>query len=105
MKTRVTRLANSSQPALPPEGRTLELTSARLVGLLVKAEPFACGSIRGNRHIMSNDSDINASRHARASVGGVLASRLGDTQLFVSGGPEHQGPNGGGPLALIVRNR
>jgi cyanuric acid amidohydrolase len=53
---------------------------------------------------MSDDSDINASRHARALVGGVLAGRLGDTQLFVSGGAEHQGPNGGGPLALIVRS-
>ncbi|WP_276149020.1 ring-opening amidohydrolase [Pseudomonas aeruginosa] len=70
-----------------------------MAGLRVKAEPSASGSIRGNRHVMSDDSDINGSRHARALVGGVLAGRLGDTRLFVSGGAEHQGPNGGGPLA------
>ncbi|MEH6500493.1 MAG: ring-opening amidohydrolase [Pseudoalteromonas distincta] len=86
-----------------PGGDQIELTPERLAGLLVKAEPSASGSIRGNRHVMSDDSDINGSRHARSLVGGVLAGRLGDTQLFVSGGAEHQGPNGGGPLALIVR--
>lgn len=85
-------------------GEAVELTPQRLAGLLVKAEPSASGNIRGNRHVMSDDSDINGSRHARALVGGVLAGRLGDTQLFVSGGAEHQGPNGGGPLALIVRS-
>jgi len=58
-----------------------------VAGLRVKAEPSASGSIRGNRHVMSDDSDINGSRHARALVGGVLAGRLGDTRLFVSGGP------------------
>lgn len=86
-----------------PKGESVQLTPERLAGLLVKAEPSASGSIRGRRHVMSDDSDINGSRHARALVGGVLAGRLGDTQLFVSGGAEHQGPNGGGPLALIVR--
>jgi hypothetical protein len=50
-----------------------------------------------------NDSDINATRHARAAVGGVLASLTGYTELYVSGGAEHQGPAGGGPVAAIVR--
>ena len=52
---------------------------------------------------MLDDSDIHASRHARALVGGVLAGVFGETQLFVSGGAEHQGPDGGGPLAVIAR--
>ncbi|MED5491085.1 MAG: ring-opening amidohydrolase [Pseudomonadota bacterium] len=86
-----------------PGGAQLTITSDNLTGLLVKAEPSASGEIRGNRHVMSDDSDINGSRHARSLVGGVLAGRLGDTRLFVSGGAEHQGPNGGGPLALILR--
>lgn len=86
-----------------PDSGSIELTPERLAGLLVKAEPSVLGNIRGNRHVMSNDSDINSSRHARALVGGLLASRLSDTQLFVSGGAEHKGPNGGGPLTLIVR--
>ena len=59
--------------------------------------------IRGARHIMWDDSDIQASRHARALVGGVLAAVIGRTDLFVSGGAEHQGPDGGGPIAVIAR--
>jgi cyanuric acid amidohydrolase len=75
----------------------------RLVAVLAKAEPARTGTIRGHRHTMWDDSDINATRHARALVGGVLAGALGDTQLFVSGGAEHQGPDGGGPVAIIAR--
>ncbi|MBA4263586.1 MAG: cyanuric acid amidohydrolase [Comamonadaceae bacterium] len=76
--------------------------SARLVNLLAKAEASPSGEVRGARHTMLNDSDINATRHARAAVGGVLASVAGCTALYVSGGAEHQGPPGGGPVAAIV---
>lgn len=75
----------------------------RLVNLLAKAEASPDGQVRGARHTMLNDSDINATRHARAVVGGVLASVAGYTALYVSGGAEHQGPPGGGPVAAIVR--
>jgi cyanuric acid amidohydrolase len=77
--------------------------AARLVALLAKAEPSSTGRIRGNRHIMNDDSDINATRHARALVGGVAAAATGRTDLFISGGAEHQGPDGGGPVAVIAR--
>jgi cyanuric acid amidohydrolase len=40
---------------------------------------------------------------ARAVVGAVLAAAAGRTRIYVSGGAEHQGPPGGGPLAAIVR--
>lgn len=76
--------------------------SDHIVALLCKAEAARMGTIRGHRHTMLDDSDINATRHARALVGGVIAGRVGDTRLFVSGGAEHQGPDGGGPLAVIV---
>ena len=75
----------------------------RVAAVLAKAEPSRNGLIRGRRHIMLDDSDIHSSRHARALVGGVLAGMFGDTQLFVSGGAEHQGPDGGGPVAVIAR--
>ena len=75
---------------------------ARLVAVLAKAEPASTGTIRGLRHIMNDDSDINATRHARALVGGVIAAAVGRTDLFVSGGAEHQGPDGGGPVAVIA---
>ena len=77
--------------------------SDTVAAVLAKAEPSRNGLIRGRRHIMLDDSDIHSSRHARALVGGVLAGIFGDTQLFVSGGAEHQGPDGGGPIAVIAR--
>jgi len=75
----------------------------RLVNLLAKAEASPDGRVRGERHTMLNDSDINSTRHARAAVGAVLASVVGQTALYVSGGAEHQGPAGGGPVAALVR--
>lgn len=74
----------------------------RLAAVLCKAEPSTTGEIRGARHIMNDDSDINATRHARAIVGGVVAGAVGRTDVFVSGGAEHQGPDGGGPIAVIA---
>ena len=81
----------------------LKISSATsLKAVFAKAESSDEGLIRGQRHTMLNDSDISSTRHARAFVGGVLAGLLGRTDLFVSGGAEHQGPNGGGPVALIA---
>ena len=77
--------------------------AARVVNLLAKAEASPNALVRGVRHTMLNDSDIHSTRHARAVVGGVLASVVGQGALYVSGGAEHQGPAGGGPLAAIVR--
>jgi len=79
------------------------LGAGQLVNLLAKAEASPDGRVRGRRHTMLNDSDIHATRHARAVVGGVLAALSGETALYVSGGAEHQGPAGGGPVAAIVR--
>ncbi|MFM8556714.1 MAG: ring-opening amidohydrolase [Betaproteobacteria bacterium] len=75
----------------------------RLVNLLANAEASPDGRVRGSRHTMLNDSDIHSTRHARAAVGAVLASVAGHSALYVSGGAEHQGPPGGGPVAAIVR--
>jgi cyanuric acid amidohydrolase len=74
----------------------------RLVGLFGKADPGTSGQVRGLRHTMLDDSDIAATRHARAFVGGVLASLVGHGEIYVSGGAEHQGPDGGGPVAVIA---
>jgi cyanuric acid amidohydrolase len=75
---------------------------ARLVALLGKAEASHDGRLRGHRHTMLDDSDIASTRHARAFVCGALAGLIGHAELYVSGGAEHQGPDGGGPVALIV---
>ncbi|MCA3155446.1 MAG: ring-opening amidohydrolase [Burkholderiales bacterium] len=84
-------------------GQLDDIARGRIAAVLAKAEPPHGSTIRGARHIMRDDSDINATRHARALVGGVLAGVVGDTRLFVSGGAEHQGPDGGGPIAVIAR--
>jgi len=76
---------------------------SRIACALVKCEPDASGAIRGQRHTMWQDGDIHAQRHIRGAVGGLVAGVLGDTRIFVSGGAEHQGPPGGGLLALIAR--
>ena len=52
---------------------------------------------------MLDDSDISGTRHARAAVGGVLGGLIGSGCIYVSGGGEHQGPDGGGPVAIIAR--
>jgi cyanuric acid amidohydrolase len=87
---------------LDPE-RDADAIASRLVNLLAKAEASPDGRVRGARHTMLNDSDIHSTRHARAAVGGVLASVAGRTALYLSGGAEHQGPPGGGPVAALVR--
>jgi cyanuric acid amidohydrolase len=83
--------------------RVLARLGGETVAVLAKAEASPSGEIRGRRHTMLDDSDIHSTRHARALVGGVLAGVIGDTLLYVSGGAEHQGPTGGGPVAIIAR--
>jgi cyanuric acid amidohydrolase len=59
--------------------------------------------VRGYRHTMLDDSDVGSTRHARAAVGGLVAGLSGTGAVYVSGGAEHQGPPGGGPVAVIAR--
>ncbi|MFO0402628.1 MAG: ring-opening amidohydrolase [Alphaproteobacteria bacterium] len=94
--------ATLDELGLKGHGQLDDAARGRIAAVLAKAEPPHGSTIRGARHIMRDDSDINATRHARALVGGVLAGVIGDTRLFVSGGAEHQGPDGGGPVAVIA---
>ena len=74
-----------------------------ITAVLAKAEPSRDGLLRGHRHTMLDDSDISSTRHARAFVCGALAGLIGHAEIYVSGGAEHQGPDGGGPVGIIVR--
>jgi len=76
--------------------------SVRIASVLVKCEPDRRGRIRGHRHTMLDDTDINAQRHIRGAVAGLVAGVTGDGRIFVSGGAEHQGPDGGGLIAVIA---
>ena len=79
-----------------------ETALARIAGVFVKCEPQRQGRVRASRHTMLDDTDINAQRHVRGAVGGMVAAVIGDGRIFVSGGAEHQGPDGGGLIAVIA---
>ncbi|MES2383498.1 MAG: ring-opening amidohydrolase [Pseudomonadota bacterium] len=85
-----------AQPQLSPQDQV------RIAAAFVKCEPDRRGTVRGARHTMLGDTDINAQRHIRGAVGGLVAGVLGDGRIFVSGGAEHQGPDGGGLIAVIA---
>jgi cyanuric acid amidohydrolase len=85
-----------AEPQLAPRD------AARIRAVLVKCEPDRSGFVRGHRHTMLDDTDINAQRHIRGAVGGLVAGVVGDTRIFVSGGAENQGPDGGGLIAVIA---
>lgn len=76
--------------------------AARLRAAFVECEASRDGQVRGRSHTMLNDGDIDQQRHIRAAVGAIVASVLADTAIFVSGGAEHQGPDGGGLLSIIA---
>ncbi|MCL2429880.1 MAG: ring-opening amidohydrolase [Alphaproteobacteria bacterium] len=83
--------------------RSDETARERLVNVFAKAEAAPDGIVRGFRHTMLDDTDISSTRHARAAVGGLIAGAAGCGAVYVSGGAEHQGPAGGGPIAVIAR--
>lgn len=85
------------------DGEVVTDDAPRIVNVLAKAEADPTGRVRDRRHTMLDDSDINSTRHARAAVNAVIASIVGDPMVYVSGGAEHQGPAGGGPVAVIAR--
>lgn len=75
----------------------------RVLGVIAKGEPDKAGHIRGARHTMLADTDIDAQRHLRGALGAIVAAVTGDGQVFVSGGAEHQGPPGGGLVCVFAR--
>jgi cyanuric acid amidohydrolase len=88
---------------LQSNGAYVPAASDRLVNIFAKAEASPDGAVRGFRHTMLEDTDISATRHARAAVGGLISGLAGTGAVYVSGGAEHQGPPGGGPVAVIAR--
>ncbi|HSP47736.1 MAG TPA: ring-opening amidohydrolase [Clostridiaceae bacterium] len=77
----------------------------RIVNVFAKAEASPDGYVKKRRTTMLTDSDIHHTRYARAVVNAVIASVVDDPMVYVSGGSEHQGPAGGGPIAVIIRQK
>jgi cyanuric acid amidohydrolase len=92
--------ALDSEPLLDLLSR-VRADGGRLVQIFAKAEADPSGAVRGWRHTMLTDSDIQSTRHARAAVGGLIAGLTGDPAIYVSGGAEHQGPPGGGTVTAV----
>jgi len=91
-----------SSAGLVSRGSPMEIATNRIVNVFAKAEASPNGHVRGFRHTMLDDTDISSTRHARAAVGGLIAGLAGCGAVYVSGGAEHQGPPGGGPVAVIA---
>lgn len=96
VRSALSRVGLDNPGQLSPDQRS------RLIAMMGKAEASSTGLMRGYRHTMLSDSDISATRHARGFAAGVLAGLVGHAEIYVSGGAEHQGPDGGGPVAVIV---
>jgi barbiturase len=86
---------------LPARPRAEDL-GGRVVNCFMKCEADRRGTLRGRRQIMLDDSDVHHHRHAKAAVGAVAATAIGDPAVFVSVDAMHQGPHGGGPVIAIV---
>ncbi len=96
--------ASGVHAAIKDAGGAAGVDTSRVVALFAKAEAPPNGMLRGRRTTMLSDADINYERHARAALGGVIASVTGDSAIFVSGGTEHQCAPGEAPIAAIVRS-
>ena len=91
------RLGLDSPGQLKPE------QTARVVGIFAKSDADPRNHIRGRRHTMWTDADISDMRYSRCVVAALLAGVTGETAVYVSTRAEHQGPLGGGPVAIIAR--
>jgi cyanuric acid amidohydrolase len=88
---------------LAVESELADRDRERLINVFAKCEPDPSGATRGRRHVMFDDSDINSTRHIRGVVNAVIAAVTGDPMCYVSAGAEHQGPPGGGVVAVLAR--
>ena len=76
---------------------------ARIVNVFGKGQVPLDGLLRGWRTTLLTDSDLNT-RPARAVLGAVIASVVGDPAVYASAGwGYHQGPVGGGVAAVIAQ--
>lgn len=77
----------------------------RLVACLAKSGPPPDGRLRGIDLALTADPTQSPLRRIRGGLGSLIAAATGEPQVFVSGGAEHQGPQGGGVFAAIARAR
>jgi cyanuric acid amidohydrolase len=87
---------------LEVDGSVKEADRNRVLNVFAKAQVPLNGLVRGWRTTLLTDSDLNT-RPARAVLGTLVASVVGDPAIYASAGwGYHQGPTGGGVAAAIV---
>jgi cyanuric acid amidohydrolase len=79
-------------PLTPPQ-------RARVIAVYVKIGPSPDGLLRGRRQVVDNPGYGN---ELKAAVAGMFAGFLQDNLVYISGSATHQGPAGGGTLAVVV---
>ena len=85
------------------DGLPGERERERIVNVFAKGQVPLDGLVRGWRTTLLTDSDLNT-RPARAVLGALVASVVGDPAIYASAGwGYHQGPTGGGVAAVIAR--
>ena len=85
----------------PVNGQLAAVDAEKVLAVFAKSDADPRGHIRHRRHTMWTDADISDMRYSRCVVSALLAGITGETGVYVSTRAEHQGPQGGGPVAVI----
>lgn len=86
---------------VPDSHRLPAVIRARIVAVYVKIGRPAGGRLRGRRQVQGQDNPYYVGE-LKAAVSGMFVAELQDTLLYISGTAIHQGPEGGGTVAMIV---
>jgi barbiturase len=78
---------------LTPEQRT------RVIAVYVKIGGPPASRLRGRRQVVENP---HYGTEVKAAIAGMFSAWLQDNLLYISGSATHQGPPGGGTLAVVV---
>lgn len=71
----------------------------RIIAVYVKHSVPIDGRLRGHRQVTQNP---EYARQAKAALGGMFSAFLQDNHIWISGSATHQGPVGGGTVAVVV---
>jgi simple sugar transport system permease protein len=86
-----------------PEGPLREAVRRRIVAVYAKVGAPPDGRLRGRRQVQVSENPFYEAE-LKVAVAGMLAAQLRDTVLYISGTAMHQGPPGGGSVAVIYDN-
>ncbi len=83
-----------------PETHIPEDLRKRIVAVFIKGGTPG-PTLRGHRQVQEAENPHYIAQ-VKATIGGIVASAIGDPALYISGAAVHQAPAGGGNIAVIV---